>query len=352
MNENKAHIAWLDTLRTIAILGVILIHICSPIVNMSFGKDFQYWWIGDFLMSATRYAVPVFLMLSGATLLSKEYKLGEFYKRRFFRVFVPLLFWMIVYWIFRYTSLPARMQPHGFENIVRWAINLFLTEGVSKHLWYVYMIVFIYLIIPFLGKFIRSVDRSIIVQLILIWLTLTIISNHHSMNPYRWDGNYLDKFYGYFLYCGYLILGYYIYTYVHVSENNRFIYIFLFMLTVIICAYFAYSRSIKTGRLNLNIYRYLSLTTILQSTCIFTIVKTVRFKKKFHLWFQKTVSDYSFGIYLVHIMILGIFFRHGIFWTMAHPLISVPVVFLLTLITSFIIIFVLRKIPYGKYVSG
>ena len=64
------------------------------------------------------------------------------------------------------------------------------------------------------------------------------------------------------------------------------------------------------------------------------------------------MSNYSYGIYLVHIMVIDTFFRNGIFWTMAYPLISLPVVVMLTLITSLGIIFLLRKIPFGKYISG
>ena len=67
---------------------------------------------------------------------------------------------------------------------------------------------------------------------------------------------------------------------------------------------------------------------------------------------QKTVSDYSFGIYLVHILVIGIFFQNGIFWTMANPLISLPALVVLTLLTSMTVIFILRKIPFGKYISG
>lgn len=82
------------------------------------------------------------------------------------------------------------------------------------------------------------------------------------------------------------------------------------------------------------------------------LTKDLNINNKFISWAQQTISNYSYGIYLVHILVLGIFFRNGIFWTMTHPLISLPVLVVLTLITSFGIIFVLRKIPFGKYVAG
>jgi len=66
-------------------------------------------------------------------------------------------------------------------------------------------------------------------------------------------------------------------------------------------------------------------------------------------WIQ-IVDEYSFGIYLVHILPLN----H------IHPFVSkymstvwvIPIATLLTILSSIGIIYVLRKIPYGKYVSG
>ena len=101
MNSNISKIEWLDTLRTLATLGVIIIHISSPLVNMEYNKNMSFWWIGNVVDSAVRYAVPLFLMLSGATLLDKEFQLWDFYKRRFSRVLVPFLFWIIAYSIYR-----------------------------------------------------------------------------------------------------------------------------------------------------------------------------------------------------------------------------------------------------------
>ena len=96
MSNSGKSIQYLDTLRALATLGVIIIHISSPLVNMTYGKNMPYWWIGNVVDSAVRFAVPLFLMLSGATMLGKEYKLSDFYKKRFMRVFIPFVFWLLV----------------------------------------------------------------------------------------------------------------------------------------------------------------------------------------------------------------------------------------------------------------
>ena len=99
-------------------------------------------------------------------------------------------------------------------------------------------------------------------------------------------------------------------------------------------------------------YSYLTVNSIVQTIAVFLWIKDSTIKNKYILVFQKAISNYSYGIYLVHIIVIGIFFNHGIFWTMAHPLISLPLVTLMTLLTSFLIVYILRKIPFGKYISG
>ena len=102
----------------------------------------------------------------------------------------------------------------------------------------------------------------------------------------------------------------------------------------------------------MTIYNYFSLNTMMQAMAVFIALKGTSVTKKIPAKLQHAVSDYSYGIYLVHIVIIGILYKNGIFWTMANPIISVPVVVIITLMVSWAIIFLLRKIPYGKYISG
>jgi len=352
MEPNLNNKQWLDSLRAIAMLGVIIIHVSSPLVNMTYGRNMSFWWIGNFVDSGVRFAVPLFLMLSGATLLVREYKLSEFYKRRFLRVLVPFLFWMIVYWVYRWFMLSPKQQPQDVQSILQWAVHLFLKEGISKHLWYIYMIVFIYLFVPFLGKGIRKLSNSAILYLLIGWVILTFACRSIPLNMYNWSGDYISKLVGYFLFAGYLIVGYYLSKISIASTKIRYGALLVFILTIILSAVSTYFLSSIAHKLDLKMYGYLNINTIVQTIALFILVKDVEVKNRYFSMFQHTVSNYSYGIYLVHILVLGVFFNNGIFWTMAHPLISLPLVFILTLATSFVIIYILRKIPYGNYISG
>lgn len=352
MQQKTSNIQYLDTLRALATLGVIIIHISSPLVNMGYGKNMSYWWIGNVVDSAVRFAVPVFLMLSGATLLSKNYELSDFYKRRFSRVLVPFIFWMAVYWVYRWAMLKNGQQPHDFQAIVKWGGNLFLKEGISKHFWYVYMILFIYLFVPFLGKLLRKLNLSIISNLILIWVVFTFVFKSTPLNMYSWSGNYGSKFGGYFLYSGYLLLGFYLSKLPVSATRIRISAAIIFTLSVIVSAVTTYIFSQKAQKLDMSMYSYLSVNTIIQSIAIFVWVKDISIKNNIISTIQSYISNYSYGIYLVHILIIGILFKNGIYWSFAHPLLSLPLLTIGVLVCSFVIIYGLRKMPGGNYISG
>lgn len=352
MNNFRQSTQYFNTLRALATLGVIIIHISSPLVNMTYGKNMPYWWIGNVVDSAVRFAVPLFLMLSGATMLGKEYKLSDFYKKRFTRVFIPFVFWLLAYWVYRWFMLKPAAQPTDFQSILKWAADLFLKEGVSKHLWYVYMIVFIYLALPFLGKLLRNLRQSTVLTLLLCWLFFVFQTREFPLNLYSWSGDYGSKLLGYFQHTGYLVLGYYLSRVNFNFKNTGLVAGIVFVMSVLISAFGTYLLSSQNHHLNLTMYSYMNLNTILQSVALFIWVKDIQINNKIALWIENTISDYSYGIYLVHIMIIGILFRNGIYWSFAHPVISLPVLTLVVLLCSIAIIFLLRKIPGGKHIAG
>ena len=352
MMRNSNNTEWLNLLRALATIGVIVIHVSSPVVNMTYGKDMAYWWIGNVFNSSVRFAVPVFLMISGATLLNKDYPLWEFYKKRLTRVFIPLAFWMIIYWVFRWSMLAPKIQPKSIDSIIEWGYTLFLKEGISKHFWYVYMMFFIYLFVPFIGKWIRKLNSKSTLYILTMWILACFVLRDTPLNLYNWQKEYLSKMLAYLLYTGYLVLGFYLTKIDYLSQKNRPYILLFFVITIFTCAFSTFNLSHKIGSLNLAFYSYLSINTIAQSALVFLFLKDSNIKNNFIHNTISTISNNSYGIYLAHIMVIGLFFKNGIFWTMAHPIISLPVVILLTLLTSFAINLIVCKIPYGKHITG
>ncbi|MGH8822038.1 MAG: acyltransferase family protein, partial [Rhodoferax sp.] len=64
------------------------------------------WWAGNVYDSLTRSSVPLFFMVSGATLLPKQEPIRAFFAKRFIRIVPPLLFWSIFYlWWLSYNGV-------------------------------------------------------------------------------------------------------------------------------------------------------------------------------------------------------------------------------------------------------
>src|SRR4051812_36607782 len=85
---------WMDLARVVATGAVVLIHVIAPVVSSGRGESLSHlrWWFGNIVDSGCRAAVPLFIMISGALLLSVGRQEGtqEFYAGRLSRVGVPL----------------------------------------------------------------------------------------------------------------------------------------------------------------------------------------------------------------------------------------------------------------------
>jgi surface polysaccharide O-acyltransferase-like enzyme len=353
MNSKTTNTQYLDTLRALATFGVIIIHVATPALKMNFGKNLEFWMSGNLIDSAVRFAVPIFLILTGATMLGREYDTIEFYKKRFVRVFIPFMFWMVVYWVFRWSVLHSWQQPKDFIAIIRWAADLFVAEGISKHFWYFYMILVVYLFVPFVGRTLRKLEKSTILLLIIGWVILNYFLRGTPMNLYGWSVDTVaSKFLGWFLHAGYLVVGYYLVNLPPMTSKLRLLAAISFVLSIISCTSLTYIFSESAHKLDLCMYGYRTINTFIQSVALFLMIKDYNIRNQIALRVQQEICNYSYGIYLAHVMVIGIFFNWGFYWKIAHPLISIPLVSMGTMITCYLIVFVLRKFPGGKHVSG
>ncbi len=344
----KERIEWLDTLRAMAIIAVILVHTSTPVVKMIYGVNMSYWWIGNVYDSMVRFCVPAFLMLTGATLLGRDYQVLDFYKKRLMRIAVPFAFWFVAYLIFNWAVLRPHLQPHGLENIMQWAFRLIIDKGVSTHFWYIYMILVLYAVMPFINVLIKRLNENGLLLLLSFWFLINIL---YAVGLFETDNFWIGKTTSYTRFVGYMILGFYLAK--KDFQSIKTVYaLLLFLLTVIIASFGAFYLSKLDGKLNLAFHGYLHPNTIFQSIAVFILAKRLTINNRFVSRLRDIISDYSFGIYFVHIMVIGVFFLNGFFWTMANPIISVPIVTVSVLVVSWVIIFILRKIPFGKYISG
>ncbi|WP_180237229.1 acyltransferase [Lacimicrobium alkaliphilum] len=144
-----------DQIRVFATLAVVMLHVSANGLNSSpFGSD--SWWLANFFDAASRSSIPLFVMLSGALLLSAP--IGDprqFYQRRFSRVLLPLVVWSIFYSGWTMLKAQVKGQPIMTEQV--W---LNLVSGTPYfHLWYLFMLAGLYAIAPVLSLALHSAQQ-------------------------------------------------------------------------------------------------------------------------------------------------------------------------------------------------
>ncbi|MFP5345818.1 MAG: acyltransferase [Actinomycetes bacterium] len=147
----RTRTAWMDSARVLAIAAVVLIHVLAPTVG---GRGLEVgspgWWVANLLNSASRWSVPVFLMISGALALdpAKVSRPRDFYRKRWQRIGVPLVFWTAFYLLFRRFVLdPGLTAQEAASDVARGAPFL--------QLYFLYILAGLVLITPFLKVFTR-----------------------------------------------------------------------------------------------------------------------------------------------------------------------------------------------------
>lgn len=164
VSAQQTHLFSVDFLRFYATMQVLLIHTSGPFAAMMMSKS--TWWAGCLIDSFARPAVPIFFMISGMLLLEprsnqKDETTLFFLKRRFTRVFLPLLAWSAIYLANRFMNAPGTFHWHQLPQ--------YLSEPACYHLGFLYQLGGLYLGTPILRAVTAKNDRSLVKYFVGLW---------------------------------------------------------------------------------------------------------------------------------------------------------------------------------------
>jgi len=156
----------LDLIRTFAIVGVVATHtedITSSTSNYLGGLS---WWFANTIHSLISVSVPLFVMLTGSLLLSRqEIKYSYIIQKTFKKLFLPFVFWWLFY-VWRQSfnlKIPINITDLSLK---------FVMADVG-HLYYLLIAIGLYLVSPKLKEFLIVSSQS--QQQKFLW-SLTLIS--------------------------------------------------------------------------------------------------------------------------------------------------------------------------------
>ena len=223
--QSQKRIIWLDVLRLVALLMVIAGH-SVDMYNATPQDDPMNGFWGAFIGSLMRPSVPLFAMMTGLLLLPVRESAGDFYRRRIPRVLVPMVIWSAIYYLVPWLtgvlgmdlSVVSILYPFEFspsqdfgDALHNIAMIPFAFNGYTTHMWYIYMLVGLYLIMPFFSAWIEKNDRTLVRTFIIMWccsLMLPYLSQILSPDLFgRCAWNEFGTFYYFAGFAGYLLLG-------------------------------------------------------------------------------------------------------------------------------------------------
>lgn len=334
---------YFDYLRVFATFAVMILHLSA---QNWYGADVNgfAWHVFNIYDSLVRWAVPVFVMISGALFLKRKMPLKNIYSKYILRLGVAFVAWSLIY---------ACFTPYGFRD------GIFTVFQGNYHLWFIPMMIGLYMGIPVVKPIVARKSRTkyylwlmfafafLIPQIQLLiqdFGSERLIGQTASLN------NDIAKMRMSFAlgYTGYFVLGYYIDNKELIKEQRMAIYalgLLGFLSTIGLDAVVA----LKTQEPCLNYYDEFTVNVLLEALAVFTWFKYKQFKHKRLNALMRVLAKYSFGAYLVHALVMDRLNMHLSINSLSfNPVFSVPIIGVLIFVISFGVSALLNQIPIVK----
>ena len=384
----RQRVIWLDFLRVTACFMVMVIHSTEPFYLGGEGGQIltatDAFWVAIF-EGLCRCCVPLFLIASSYLQFPLHYSAGEFFRRRAVRILIPMLIWTVVY---------ALVWGEPIDNFKGLLLNFNYAAG---HLWFVYMLVGVYLIMPLLSPWAEKVSSRELEVYLGIWLVTTLFPfvreaaggvapliqaadglPAQALFPLWGEASW--NAYGTFYYVsgfiGYLLVGLYLKKFLVQSRWLRWTGWSLFLMGFVAIVRGLLNRFSATGEVfpltgDLAVavawetpITFCSLPVVLTSVGLMLVFMQGRQngESPFYRHIILPLSQAGYGMYLIHMLVLAQFsalYRNWLglgaegllgYWT-------TPVQILTTALSSFVVVgllaVVIQRLPkVGKYLMG
>jgi len=327
--------------RCLAAAMVVLIHVTSGIMDnysvAEVGTGRALVW-SELQIVVMRWAVPIFLMITGALLLNPEKQIGwakvwKYVKRMVYVLCTFGFAFCLMKELFVYRALTLEMLWQA-------VLDLLSNDGFS-HMWYIYALIGVYLLLPLFKSFVASHDKRELEILLLILFTFTcVIPTINSV-----FGLNLATFVWFSSSVFYVFMGYYAHNFMEL--NHRILCVGLVAL--------ALNMGLKAwGIVGYGEYwKFLHgpgcFMEALWSITVFLLMKRYLDRPYKARGGVATISRLSFGIYIIHPLFLNILYK-GLGWGpwMLPPVIFELVIWAIAFMGSVAFVWLCKKIPWVR----
>ncbi len=372
MGATAKRLLWADLIRIVAIYCVILIHLCALIVIPWEKFGTVSWWTAHIYSSLSLVAVPFLALLSGALLLTKVESIQTFYEKRFVKIIIPWIFW-VIFTLFVDTFIFHKISVHLLGSLHTW------WQYLRTAYWFMPALMQLYILTPAI--------RIVFVKVPLAWMLCTgllvqlLISAQYSYCTLSVQCQPLWLFSG-VEYLGYFLIGGVIGGMDGSKDNNIQVAVVflspiiqkvlhsikLLILVGVWCISFlwivfgTYDLSLAQQGFSAKLYHYTSLPVALASICSFIFLKN--YFEYFSSLKQCHIHNYRKIITELSTNSFSIFFIHGVVLTtllyfLGNNFVSVllfaswctiPILSIFLFLFSFVVVRLLQKIIFLKYI--
>ena len=327
-HNGRENIGWIDLLRVIACGLVVFAHCCDPFVA-HFDANRGMFLTGVFAGSLARPSVPLFAMMTAVLLLpiKSGTTIDRFYKKRIGRIISPLVFWSLALplmaFIYFTVLNPGTANPQlsvgdytAATLVQRLYTFIFNFNFDTTPLWYLYMLIGLYIVMPIINSWLTQATRKEIKTILYIWgFTLFLPYIKMAAPALGYAGNYGHtgllgecdwNVYGTFYYIsgfiGYIILAYYLKRYPLNWSRKKTMAICLPMFAlgyaITSVGYVVTNEYFPGNYAYLEILWYFTGINVFMMTFpIFITVQMLNTKPR--KWLSKA-AKFTFGVYLCH----------------------------------------------------
>lgn len=300
--------------------------------------------------SLTPIEVPLFVMISGYFLLPLRTEAGVFFKKRFTRILYPFICWCIIYAVY-FMIYRGDSLTDCLVNIAHIPVNFGTEIG---HMWFIYMLLGLYLLVPILSPWLTQCSKKQIQGYLWLWAFTTCLPYIHLVFPQVlgecfWNPTPMLHYFTGF--AGYFLLGYYIKRYGGLSVRTSLLLIAGSYLTTVFIFQYRLGRVEMVSDLEV-CWRFCGINIMLMAYGVFSIVSRIKWS-----------GNHAIGRFISHFAVLSyaIYFCHMIFINLYRDLLSealgrvylqVPIIVLCTFFSCYLLILLLSRLPKAKYWLG
>lgn len=343
----------LDVLRIIAIVGVVAIHTFSWVVTNPAAAGTAQRTVAIAVDLGFIWAVPVFVMISGALILRPSTfarGLPAYYRSRALRLVPALIVWNLVYlFVVRWVILGARPSLVGL-------VEMTMDGRFYTQLYFLWIILGLYVVAPVFAAFLAegSTGRALIAAAIaLMWAVLVFTLPFTVDALFGVERPISVSFLLLWLpYVGYFLAGYAL-SLIELRPWMRWSALAVAVATGAVTVWQYANRGSVPLLDALSPVGYYAPIVALTSLSVFVFVvgtfDTVTFGARARR-IVTALSNASFGVFLVHLVVIAVLVRLTPSWSDGSSLARTTVAFVFVLVVSYAISIGASRIPYVRAV--